>query len=158
DIRNLAAQVEMQELEAVLHPETLQLFEPAKHLGDGEAEFRAIAAGPLPASAPPGGQLDSYSDLWPDANLRGVLEDEAEFGVFLDNGNHLAADLLAQHRHFDELGILEAVADDRRIVIRLRHNGEQFRLGARLEAEAVFPAKGEHFLNDLALLVHFDGK
>jgi len=95
--------------------------------------------------------------LWPDTNLLGVLQDQTQFGVLLDNWNHLAADLLAQHRHFDELGILETIADNRRVVICLRNNGKQFGLGACLEAEAVFPAKAEHLFNNLALLVYFDG-
>ena len=41
---NLAAEVEVQELEAVLHAEQLQLLEPAQDLGDGQAELRAVAA------------------------------------------------------------------------------------------------------------------
>ena len=41
---NLAAEVEVQELEAVLHARELQLVEPAQHLGDRQAELRAIAA------------------------------------------------------------------------------------------------------------------
>src|SRR5438132_10294806 len=118
----------MQELEAVLHTEPLQLFEPAKYLGDREAEFRTIATRPLPASATSSGQLDTHSNLRPNTNLRGVLQNKVEFGVFLDHRNHLTANLLGQHRHFDELGVLEAVANDRRIVISLRHNGEQFGL------------------------------
>jgi hypothetical protein len=45
DIRDLAAQMKMQELEAVLHAPRLQLLETAKDLAHGQAELRAIAAG-----------------------------------------------------------------------------------------------------------------
>ena len=92
----------------------------------------------------------------PDADLLGVLQDQAELGVFLDDRDDVAPDLLGQHRHLDELGVLEAVADDGRVVVGLRHDREQLRLRARLEAEPVLAAEIEHFLDDLALLVHLD--
>ena len=84
------------------------------------------------------------------------LQDQPELGVLLDDRDDVAPDLLGQHRHLDELGVLEAVADDRRVVVGLRGDGEQLRLGARLEAEAVLAAEIEHFLDDLALLVDLD--
>ena len=64
---------------------------------------------------------------------------------------------MGQHRHLDELGVLEAVADDRRLVRGHRHDREQLRLGPGLEAEVVRPAEIEHFLDDLPLLVDLDG-
>ena len=63
---------------------------------------------------------------------------------------------MRQHRHLDELGVLEAVADDRRVVVGERDHGQQLRLRAGLEAEVVRPAEVEHFLDDLPLLVHLD--
>ena len=38
----------------------------------------------------------------------------------------------------------------------MRHHGQQLRLAAGLEAEAVRPAEVEHFLDDLPLLVDLD--
>src|SRR6185295_11693629 len=99
-------------------------FQSPEHFGDCEAKFRAISAGTLPASASTACQLDAHSDLWPNAHLLGILQNEAEFGVFFHNRNHLTADLLSQHRHFDKFGILEAVADDRCVVVSLCHNSE----------------------------------
>ena len=75
---------------------------------------------------------------------------------FSTTGNDVAPDFLGQHRHLDELGVLEAVADDRRVVVRLGHDGQELRLGAGLEAEPVLAAEIEHFLDDLPLLVHLD--
>ena len=86
----------------------------------------------------------------------GVLEDQPELGVLLDDRDDVAPDLLGEHRHLDELGVLEAVADDRRVVVRLGRHRQQLRLGAGLEAEAVLAAEIEHFLDDLPLLVHLD--
>ena len=156
DVRDLAAEVEVQELEAVLHAEHLQLLEPAQHFGDRQAELRAVAARALPAAAAAGGELDAHADLRPHADLLGVLQDQAQLGVLLDDRDDRAPDLLGEHRHLDELGVLEAVADDRRVVVGLRRDGQQLRLGAGLEAEAVFAAEIEHFLDDLPLLVDLD--
>ena len=68
----------------------------------------------------------------------------------------LPAHLLGEHRHLDELGVLEAVADDGRVVGGHRHHGQQLGLGAGFEAEPVRPAEIEHFLDDLALLIDLD--
>ena len=156
DVRNLAAEVEVQELEAVLHPEHLELLEPAQDLGDGQAELGPEAPRPLPATAAPSGELDAHPDLRPHADLFGVFQDQSKLGVFLDDRDDRAPDFLGEHGHLDELGVLEAVADDRRVVIGLRGHGQQLRLGTGLEAEAVFAAEIEHFLDDLALLVDLD--
>ena len=62
-------------------------------------------------------------------------------------------DLLGEHRSLDEFRVLEAVADDRRIVSRQRDHGEEFRLAARLEPKAVRPAELKHLLDHLPLLI-----
>jgi hypothetical protein len=53
-------------------------------------------------------------------------------------------------------GVLEAVADDRGVVVGDGDHGEELRLGAGLEAEPVGLAEVEHLFDDLALLVHLD--
>ncbi len=138
------------------HPEHLQLFEPAQDFGDGQAELGPEAARPLPAPAAPGGQLDPHADLGPHADFLGVLQDQAQLGVFLDDRDDRAPDFLGEHGHLDELGVLEAVADDGRVVVGLRGDGHQLGLRARLEAEPVLAAEIEHFLDHLALLVDLD--
>src|SRR5207237_10766848 len=44
DVRNLAAQMEVQQLEAVLHAERFQLTTPPEDLSDRQTELRAVAA------------------------------------------------------------------------------------------------------------------
>ena len=137
DVRNLAAEMEVQELEAVLHAVRLQLVEPLPHLGDGQAELRAVAARRLPAAAAARRELDAHADVRPHADLARVLENQPELGVLLDDRDDAPAHLVGEHRHLDELGVLEAVADDRRLVGRHRDDGEQLRLRPGLEAEVV---------------------
>ena len=91
DVRNLAAEVEVEQLEAILHAEQLQLVETAQDLGDGQAELRAIAAGALPAAAAARRELDAHADLRPHADLFGVLQDQPELGVFLDDRDDVSA-------------------------------------------------------------------
>ena len=70
----------------------------------------------------------------------------------------LLADLAGQHGHLDELVVLEAVADDRRLAaVGEGEDGEQFGLGAGFEAEAEGLAEVEDLLDDVALLVDLDG-
>ena len=78
------------------------------------------------------------------------------FRVLFDHGDDVAADLEPQHRGFNELGVLEAVADDRRVVVGQRHDRQQFGLRARFQAEPVRPAEIEDLLDDLPLLVDLD--
>ena len=53
DVGNLAAEMEVQQLEAVLHAVLLQLFERAQDFADRQPELRAVAARALPAAAVP---------------------------------------------------------------------------------------------------------
>ncbi len=87
-----------------------------------------------------------------------MLDDQIELREFLHHRDDLPADLLGVHRHFDVFVILEAVADDWRIVVGQRHHRQEFRLRSGFESEAVRPAVFEHFLNDLPLLVDLDRK
>ena len=62
DVGDLAAQVEVQQLQAVVHARALQLLERSQHFGDGQAELGAVAAGRLPAARAAAGQLDAHAD------------------------------------------------------------------------------------------------
>src|SRR5579872_1020963 len=50
DVGDLAAQVKMQQLQAVLHAGRLHLIQGLQGLAHGQSEFRSIAAGRLPAA------------------------------------------------------------------------------------------------------------
>ena len=128
DVRNLAAEMKMQQLEAVFHPAGLQLVQPFQDFSDGEAEFRPVAARRLPAAAAAGRQLHAHADRRPHADLFGQIEDEIELGVFLNNRNDPAPDFLRHHRQLDELRVFEAIADNRRVVVGKRHHGDQLGL------------------------------
>src|SRR5208283_129893 len=157
DVGDLTAEMEVQQLEAILQARGLECFEGADGLCDREAEFRAVPAGGFPAAGAAAGKLDADADLGPHADLLGVFEDQVELGVLFNDEDDAAADLAGQHHHLDVLVVLEAVADDRGLVVGDGHDGQQFGLGADLEAEAVLAAVFVDLLDDVALLVDLDG-
>ena len=76
---------------------------------------------------------------------------------FSTTGMMLLADLAGQDGHLDEFVVLEAVADDRRVrSVGEGQHGEQFGLGAGLQAEVERLAEIEDLLDDVPLLVHLD--
>ena len=149
--------MKVEQLETIFHSAGLELGQRAKNLADGQAEFRAVSARRLPAAAATGGQLHAHAEHGANADLLGEFENQFQFGVFLDHGNDLAADLVGEYRHFDELGIFETVADDRRVVVGHRHDGQQLGLAAGFQPEPKGLAEPQDFFDDLALLVDLDG-
>ena len=84
------------------------------------------------------------------------MHDQAQLGVFFHHRDDLAAQLVGQHGHLDVLVVLEAVADDGRVVIGESHDGHQLGFRARFEPELEGTPELEHLLDDLALLVDLD--
>jgi hypothetical protein len=111
----------------------------------------------LPPPGAPSGKLHTHPDIRADADFLGVVKNQLQLGVLLDDGDDEAPHLLGQHRHLDELGIFEAVADDGRVIFRQRDDREQLGLAPSFEAKSILSAEIEHFLDDLSLLVHLDG-
>ncbi len=107
--------------------------------------------------APRVASLTANADDRPDVQLLAMAHDRLELGELLDDRDHLLADLAGEHRHLDELVVLEPVADDRRIRgFGQGEHGQQLGLGAGLEPEMVRLAKVEDLLDDVPLLVHLD--
>ncbi len=156
DIRDLASLVEMQQLEAILHTPAFQFFQSLQQLGHRQSEFRTVTAGRLPAPRSPGRQFHTHADFGSHANFFSVFQNQPQLGVLFDHRNNIAADLMGEHRRFDELGILETIADDRRVVRGHRHHGQQLRLAASLQAELIRLAELQHLFDHLPLLVHLD--
>ena len=69
DRRDLRADVEVQQLEALEHPGLAQLLDPGDHLVGGEAELAAVTARLHPAPGALGGQLGADADVRPDAEF-----------------------------------------------------------------------------------------
>ena len=85
-----------------------------------------------------------------------MLQDQVQLRVLFHHRNNLAADLLGQHHHLDVFVVLEAVADDGRVVVGDGQHRQQFRLGAGFQPEIVRPAVFENLFHHLPLLVDLD--
>ena len=157
DVGDLAADVEVHELKAIGHVALLEILEGFQDLGQGQAELGSKAGARLPPARAAGRELDPHADRRPDVQLLAVANDRLELGELLDDRDHLLADLAGEHGHLDELIVLEAVADDRRIGrFGQGEHGQELGLRAGLDPEMVGLAKIEDLLDDMPLLVHLD--
>ena len=68
----------------------------------------------------------------------------------------MPAHLLGQHRHLDVFFVLEAVADDGRVVIGQRHYGQQLGFGAGFQTKMIGSAVLHDLFDHLPLLIHLD--
>ncbi len=154
----LAAQVEVDELEARQHVDFAEVAHRLDHLAGGQPELGAVAARPFPAARALGRQLDAHADARAHADLPGGVGDELELGELLDHDQHLASQLRAHERGFDVLLVLVAVAHDEGVlVVEDAHHGQELGLGAGLEAVVVGSAELRDLLDHVAVLVDLDG-
>ena len=85
-----------------------------------------------------------------------MFQDQVQFGVLLHHRDDLPPDFLGQHHHLDVFIVLEAVADDGRLVIGDGQHREQLRLRSGFEAKLILAAVLEDFFHHLPLLIHLD--
>ena len=76
----------------------------------------------------PGVKLDAHADQGTNTNLLGLLDDQFQIGVLFDHHENLPADPPGKHCHFDEVVVLEAIADDRHVVAGNRNHRQQLGL------------------------------
>ncbi len=154
---DLAAEVEVQELEAAQEVVGAQEADRLHHLARRQAELRPVAARSLPPARPLGGQLDADPDARPDAELLGRVGDELQLRELLDDDENRTAELRGGERGLDVLLVLVPVADDEGfLVVEHGHDGEQLRLRARLQAVVVGAPELDDLLDHEPVLVDLD--
>jgi hypothetical protein len=157
DRGDLAAEMEVQELEARQHVLLAQVGDGVEEVLAGEAELRAVAGGGLPVPGALGRQPAADADARLDTGLLGDVADQRQLRGLLDDQDHRPAEARGEQRHLDVLLVLVAVADDQRVgVLEHRHHRQQLRLRAHLEAEVEGLAVLHQVLDDEALLVDLD--
>src|SRR2546423_112783 len=156
DVRELRADVEVQELEHVYAPLVLHAAYGLQNLGGGEAELRRLAAGLLPAPRPFRVELDAqpHHRHVAAAVALGDLQHVVEFVQLLDDDDDALPRTRAQEGQLDELLVLEAVQDEQ-AVRRLLHRERAVELGLRagFQAEVVARALAQVLLDDRPVLV-----
>src|SRR5262249_13856653 len=157
DIGNLAAEVEVHQLQRLGQVALFQVVKRFKNLAYGQSELRSEPGARLPTPRAFGGELDADANDGLYVELLGIANDALQFREFLHHRNNLFADFPGQDGHFDEFIILEAVADDRRVgSVGQSENRQQFGFGAGFQAKVERPAKIEDFLDHVPLLIHLD--
>ncbi len=157
DLGDLAADVGVEQLDALQHAVFLQKPDGGDDLGHAQAELGVVAAGGGPFAGPLGGELYPDAQFGHDAGLLCQLDDLFQFEELLDDDGDVVADLGGVENRLDVFGILVAVADDRQAVAGGDcDSGHQLRLGADFQADVVAFAVVGDGLNHLALLVHLD--
>ena len=157
DLVDLAAQVKVQHRQGVAHAVLGQVLVGPDDLRDEQAELAPHAPRLLPAAGALAAELDPHADVRHRAVELGVLDDQLDLGQLLDDRHDVAPDLLGEDHGLDELLVLEAVADDRRlVVVDDAEHRQQLRLAAGLEPEAVLAAEAVNVLDDQPRLVDLD--
>jgi len=109
---DLAADVEVEEVEAVAELHLVEHVEGHEEFGGVKSELGGVAAAFAPLAAAVGGELDAYAEVGAYAEAACGVGDDLELGQFLDDEEDALAHLLCQEGEFDEVLVLVAVADD----------------------------------------------
>ena len=157
DVGDLAAEVEVHQLEDVLPPEPLQLVQQPDQLHRAQPELGVLAAALGPAARAFGRELDPNARRRLHAHLVGHLEQHLELVELLQHDHHRVPELLPHEREPHELLVLVAVADDEVVGALVEaQDGLELGLAAALEPHAVRRPELHDLLDHVTLLVDLD--
>ena len=124
DARDLAADVEVQELQAVEHVRARPADRrPRRSPAVVRPNLARSPAESAQRPTPRGGELGAHAEDRPNAQLFRGAEDDVELLDALEHDDHGLVELLRDERRLDVLLILVAVADDE--AARVLHRGER---------------------------------
>ncbi|RMS00853.1 hypothetical protein ALP75_204313 [Pseudomonas syringae pv. actinidiae] len=132
-VGDLRAHVEVQQADALIEACLAEALDHREQLRGRQTELGFLAAGVCPLARGKGGQAHAQADLRGDFKLGSFFDDQLDFGFFLDDDEHVVAQLLAHQRQTDELAVLVTVADDGAAFGRQGQHGHQLRLGASFQ-------------------------
>ena len=157
NIRDLRADVEMDQLETMPKVLRLQQFRRRENLRRAQSELRVLAAALRPFARALAQQPRADADEWFNTELFGHGNDLPQLLEFLHDHDDLLAELGAEQCHLDELSVLVAVADDEAAHLVLeRESCEEFRLAADFEAEIKLLPSIQDFFHHFTKLVYLD--
>ena len=157
DRRDLRADVEVEQLEAIEHVLRTEARDGADDLRCRQAELRAVArrVHPLPRTATR--ESGANAEMGSDAELAGGLDDEIELAHAVDHDDRRAAEALGEQGELDVCAVLEAVADDQGVGrVEQRQRDQELGLAPRLDADAVFGTVLDDLVHDVPLLIDLD--
>uniref|UniRef100_J3MAZ6 Uncharacterized protein n=1 Tax=Oryza brachyantha TaxID=4533 RepID=J3MAZ6_ORYBR len=159
--RDLGANVEVQELEAVEHTKGLELGDDGENLRGVQAELALLPRRGAEVAGVLGAQLSAHADHRAHAEAAAGLDDNVELLLLLEHDDRVEPHGARDERERDVLVVLVAVADEQGVRVAARgeaaHREQQLRLGAGLQAEAERLAELHNVLHDVPVLVALDG-
>ena len=155
DVRELRADVEVEELDEVELAGGFQHLDGADELRRGEPELGKVSGRRLPLARPFGGQLAAQPDQRLHVHLVGELQEMRQLGQLLDDDDDLPSQLASDEGEAEVLLVLVAVADGEGLGVGVeREDDQQLALAARFQAEVIRRAGVEDLLDHLPHLVH----
>jgi len=142
-VGDLAAHVEVQQLQAVAHAGIAQALPQVQQLARVQPELGLVAAAVLPLAGAQRGQPHAHAETRLHAQHTGFLQHQLQLGRLLDHDERLQAQLAADQRQPDVLAVLVAVADDQATRTRQGEHRHQLRLAAGFQAEALTVVAGQ---------------
>ncbi|MNE36696.1 hypothetical protein D3C80_1305160 [compost metagenome] len=154
-VGDLRAHVEVQQADALVQAGIAEALHHRDQLGGGQTELGLLATGVGPLARGQRRQAHAQADLRLDLELGSLIDHQGHFRLFLDDDEHVVAELLAHQRQADELAVLVAVADDGAALRRQRQHRQQLGLGAGFQADGDVLG-GDDVLHHRFLLVDLD--
>ena len=157
DVRNLAAEMEVNELENIEPAHRLQPVDQLDELRHVETELALLSTALRPSTKSGGRKLDADTRGGNHAEFVRDLQQDIQLRELLQHDEDAMAKLLADERQTHELVVLVPVADNQMIrLVRQRDHGLQLRFRAALETDAVRLTELVDLLDDMALLIDLD--
>ena len=156
--RDLAADMEVDEVQAVAHAQLVELLQGLEEFRRGESELAGVSSALFPFARSRRGELDADAEVGLHGEASRGLGDEIDLVEFLHDDEDTLAHLLGQQGQFDVAGVLVAVADDKRVALAL-HGDDGVELGLRpcLKSEVELASVADDLLHHGLHLVHLDG-
>ena len=155
---HLAANMEMDQLQAIRQVFLFQKVERLQQLARRQAELAGISSALFPFAATGRGQLDADADIRADIQLFGHLGDQNQLVDLLDNQKNPFTHFLCQQSQLDIAFILIAVADDQRIGIRVdRNHRMEFGFGTSFQSQIELLAMADDLFHHRTHLIDFYG-
>ena len=142
-------------MQPVQRPFLFQPVDQLQHLRGGESELGLLATGVLPLAARRCCQPDTHTEQRLDLHLSAQGQHQFELVRFFDDDMDAQSHPAADQGETDVLAVLVAVAYHNASGFCERQHGKQFRLGARLQSDAV-SAAAQQLFDNTALLVDLD--
>ena len=148
----------MEHLQAIEPPGRLKLIHRQDELTGCEPKDRAVAPALAPLATHLAAELDAHANARLDLQLVGHRQHDVQLLERFEHQHRLQAHLERGERQARKLFILIAIADNVGFrIVHIRQRRNEFGLRAGFQTVVVGPAKGDHVLHRLLLLVDLDG-